>query len=242
MKPVIGIPLRYEKLSDGRPINYIAESVRRTFIKAGAEIYTISPIQDICYIDITSKKFPTLTNEEKIIINNNVEKCDGIVFPGGRKFTEYDRYILEIAIKKGIPTLGICLGMQLMSCYKDEVYLEKNETNINHRQENDNELTHTINIDKKSRLFDILGKEKILVNSFHNYHATSNSKYKTVATSDDGIIEAIEYTNDVFSMGIQWHPEISYSFDENSKKIIDYFIKEAKKAQENKKKRYCCSD
>lgn len=122
-----------------------------------------------------------------------------------------------------------------MSCYEEEVYLERNTTNINHKQENDNELIHTVNIDKTSRLFDILGKEKILVNSFHNYHATKNNIYKTVATSDDGIIEAIEYTKDVFSIGVQWHPELSYSFDENSKKIINYFIKETINCKKNKK-------
>lgn len=30
MRPVIGIPLRYQKLSDGRPIIYISERIRRT--------------------------------------------------------------------------------------------------------------------------------------------------------------------------------------------------------------------
>ncbi len=30
-------------------------------------------------------------------------------------------------------------------------------------------------------------------------------------------------------MGLQWHPEISYHFDEDSKKIIDYFVKECSK-------------
>lgn len=229
MKPVIGIPLRYDKLSDGRPINYIAESVRRTFINAGASINAIAPVQDICYIDITSKEFPELTEEEKEIIDKNIDMCDGIVFPGGIKFTEYDRYILKRTLSKKIPTLGICLGMQLMSCYDEEVYLEKNETKINHRQEKDEELTHKVKINKDSKLFDILGKEELLVNSFHNYHATENKIYKTVAYSEDNVIEAIEYPGDVFSMGLQWHPEISYHFDEDSKKIIDYFVKECSK-------------
>ena len=43
--------------------------------------------------------------------------------------------------------------------------------------------------------------------------------------SEDGVIEAIEYPGDYFNIGIQWHPEISYEFDENSRKIIDEFLR-----------------
>ena len=32
----------------------------------------------------------------------------------------------------------------------------------------------------------------------------------------DGYIEAIEFSSDFFNIGVQWHPEISYDFDDNS--------------------------
>ena len=66
-------------------------------------------------------------------------------------------------------------------------------------------------------MYEIVGEEKIKVNSFHNYHATSNHVYRTVATSPDGQIEALEYPGDAFNLGVQWHPEISYEFDDNSR-------------------------
>ena len=229
MKPVIGIILRCNYLNNKTPINYISESVRRTFTKAGGEIYAILPIQDICYSDTSFNNFPELTKEEKQIIDKNLNMCDGIVFPGGKKLTPYDRYLLEQVIKKDIPVLGICLGMQLMSCYNEEKIIEKNNTKINHRQKNRSELTHKVMIKEDSKLFSILGKTEIMVNSFHDYHGTKNKFYKTVAVSEDGIIEAIEYPNNTFNIGVQWHPEISYNFDLNSRKIIDEFIKEATK-------------
>ena len=51
-----------------------------------------------------------------------------------------------------------------------------------------------------------------------------DNDYSVVATSSDGFIEEIELSSATFNIGIQWHAEISYDFDEDSRKIIDYFI------------------
>lgn len=125
--------------------------------------------------------------------------------------------------------------MQMMSCYNEEVYLEKNDTKINHDQKNDDFLIHKVYIDETSKLFQILGEKEIMVNSYHIYHVADNHIYKTIAKSEDGLIEGLEYPANFFNIGLQWHPEISYDFDENSRKIIDYFISESKRFHESKK-------
>lgn len=229
MRPIIGVPLRYQHLSDNRCITYMAESVRRILQKAGGNVFPIPPVQDTNYIDTKTSEFKELTLEEKQIINDNLDRCDGLFLPGGMKFTPYDRYVLEVAIEKKIPTLAVCLSMQMMSCYQEDVELGTNETGINHDQENYDVLTHKVYINEDSKLFEIIGEREIMVNSFHKYHALENHIYKTVAISEDGLIEGIEYPANFFNMGIQWHPEVSYDFDENSRKIINYFINEAKK-------------
>lgn len=227
-KPIIGVPLRYSHMADGRPILILGERVRRTLQHAGAEVFTLTPVHDVDYPDTKGNEFPELTDMDKAIIHKSLNRCDGLFFPGGNKFTPYDRYLLEYAIEKRIPTLAVCLSMQMMSCYEEDVKLEANDTWINHNQEDDdNSLSHKVKIDKDSKLYDILGEEEISVNSFHNYHVTSNHIYKTVAVSDDDIIEALEYPASFFNIGVQWHPEISYDFDEASKKLIDAFIVEA---------------
>lgn len=232
---VIGIPFRYQELKDGRAILYLSERVRRTIQKAGGEILMLTPVQDVDYFHTRGNEFDELTVEEKEKIEKYLDKCDGVFMPGGNKFTPFDRYILERTIDRQIPTLGICLGMQMMSFYKeDEIKLEDNNTYINHKQEKDDELSHKVRINKNSKLYEILNKEEILVNSFHTKHVSENKFYNTVGYSEDGLIEAIEFPGDFFNVGIQWHPEISYEFDEDSKKIIDYFIKEAEKFKMNK--------
>jgi len=225
MKPIIGVPLRYGKLEE-RPILYIGERVRRTLQKAGGEIFIIPPIQDLDYIEIKRNEFPELTEEEKEIINKNLDKCDGLFLPGGKKFTQYDRYMLDYAIEKKIPTLAICLSMQMMSCYEEEIELVKIENNEKHNQKDFDKLIHKVIINKNSKLYSILKQEQIMVNSFHNYHVTPNHIYETTAVSSDGLIEALEYPSTFFNIGVQWHPEVSYDYDDNSKKIIDSFIEE----------------
>ena len=222
---VIGVPLRYQHLEDGRCINYLSEKLRLTLQKAGAYVFPIAPVQNVYYMDTRGKDFLPLTDNEKEVIEKSLDYIDGMLFPGGNKFTPYDRYLLERCIEKDIPVLGICLGMQMMSCFKKDVNLIKNESDINHKQESDEELTHKVRIKKDTLLYEIIGSEEIMVNSFHNYHVLDNNLFNICAISEDNIIEGIELSDKKFVLGIQWHPEISYEFDLNSKKIIDEFIR-----------------
>ena len=235
MLPKIGVCLRYDRLEDGRAICYIGERVRRTLLRAGGMVIPIAPLQDINYIDTKGSEMPLLSDFSKELIDMMLDEVDGLFLPGGIKFCEYDRYVLKRAIDKKIPILGICLSMQMMGCFEEDVNLLENKTYINHLQDDDNVLSHSVKIDKNSKLYKIIGSEEIMVNSFHKYHTSSNHIYKSVAFSEDGIIEAVEYPGNSFNLGVQWHPEISYEFDDNSKKIIDEFISQARLFSKTKK-------
>ena len=227
----IGIPLKYTRLEDKRCILYLGEKIRRTFQKAGAFIVPIVQVQDVDYCDTRFSEFEELTEQEKETIEQYLDMVDGVVFPGGHKITPFDVYLLERCIKRNIPTLGICLGMQLMSCYNEDFKVYENESDINHYQDSDYELSHKVRINKESKLYEILEQEEIEVNSFHRYHVEIDNEYQISAVSDDNYIEAIELKDKTFNVGIQWHPEISYDFDDNSKKIIDKFIEICNKSQ-----------
>ncbi|MBP5678344.1 MAG: gamma-glutamyl-gamma-aminobutyrate hydrolase family protein [Bacilli bacterium] len=220
----IGIPLRYHHMDDGRCILYLAERVRRTIQKAGGFIIPIVQVQDVDYYQTRFKEFPELTDDEKKHIDSYLDMVDGVLFPGGFKITPFDVYLLERCIERNIPTLGICLGMQLMSCVGEDFKVYPNESDISHLQESDEGFSHRVKIDNNSLLYKILGEEEILVNSFHRYHVTIENSYIVNAISEDGYIEGIELPDQKFHLGIQWHPEISYEEDANSQKIIDYFL------------------
>lgn len=220
----IGVPLRYSHLDGNRPILFLGERVRRCLQKAGAIVIPIVQVQDVDYADTEFDQFEELTLEEKKEIDDYLDMVDGVFFPGGNKVTPFDQYLLERCIDKDIPTLGVCLGMQLMSCYKEAFKVYETDSYINHCQEDDFILSHKVIVKKDSLLYRIIGEKEIMVNSFHHYHVSENPFYDISAVSEDGYIEAIEKKDRIFHLGVQWHPEISYDFDENSRKIIDSFL------------------
>ena len=220
----IGIPLRYTTLENGRNILFINEALRRTIQKAGGFIIPIVQVQDVNHYDTRYNEFDVLTDFEKDTIEEYLNMVDGVIFPGGEKITPFDRYLLDRCIMLDKKVLVICLGMQLMSCYGSVFKTYKNDSYINHCQEIYDGFVHKVSIKKNTKLWEIIGSDEIEVNSFHNYHVENIDNYSINAISEDGYIEGVELKNCTFNIGVQWHPEISYDFDENSRKIIDYFI------------------
>ncbi len=136
-----------------------------------------------------------------------LNKCDGILSPGGDDIDIYDEYIYKYALDKDIPYLGISLGMQAMS---------NNLVDIN----NHYMTYHQIYINQNSKLYQIYKKDKIIVNSRHKSRIISLNDHMISAISEDGVIEGIERIDKKFILGVQYHPE-----DLVDDKLFEYFIK-----------------
>lgn len=122
----------------------------------------------------------------------------------------YNRQIPMLGICRGIQTLAMALGGRVEQdienpLVKDDKSLGKH---IKHSQDADrSEPTHVVNIQNNSMLSDIYG-DSAFVNTFHHQAvADPGSKFNVVATSPDGVIEAIESSEYKSIMGVQWHPE-----------------------------------
>ena len=173
-------------------------------------------------------------------------KIKGVIFTGGNdlgarltgeKDTAYivnasparDRQetrLIDIAVKKRIPVLGICRGMQFINCYFGGRLTRDIRTFIpgavNHIR-----ASHELDIsDKKWR--SMFGNRKIIVNSYHHQGVTEEQTaddLEIIAVSKgDGIVEALCHKYYPIA-GIQWHPERSGCASMVNEIIMDSFIK-----------------
>lgn len=184
-------------------------------------------VSDVSYIGIKNDLFEAFdafhVNVIGIPIYKSLEKlkeivklCDGVVLSGGGHFADAELELVRYLYEENIPTLGICLGMQGMAM----AYNGKKERKVeNHNSKK--EYVHGVNISKKSKLYSIMGQDKIMVNSRHSW-CIPETTFAISCLSDDGIIEGIEDGSKRFFIGVQWHPESIR--DEFSRKLFTAFI------------------
>ena len=146
-----------------------------------------------------------------------IDLCSGIILQGGSDYYDIDIIITKYLHKNNIPTLGICLGMQTMA-----MAFNGNMGDINNHK-SDKLYVHSVDINKDSKLYDILKKDKIIVNSRHKSYII-NTDLKVSGQAN--IIEAIEDNAKDFFIGVQWHPETL--MDENSILLFNNFFSSIK--------------
>lgn len=205
MKPIIGIITRSEVSPEKHKIMCVYDDLRVSIIKSGGIPLGILPI----YLN----KFDKCTLEL-------IDKCDGIIFQGGDSYTDYEIECMKYAYEKNIPTLGICLGMQLMGCLFEGNLISINS--LEHKQ-SDSKYVHDVFIKQDSKLYQAFKTDKIVVNSRHK-QTIINTKLDIIAISSDGLIEGLEDKSKKFFVGVQWHPESMTSYDILESRLFDYFI------------------
>jgi putative glutamine amidotransferase len=123
-----------------------------------------------------------------------------------------DIALARAARERGIPTLGICLGLQVMnvaaggSLYQDVG--SQYDTTIVHESDPSARLRHDVTIEKGTRLSKILAARELNVNSSHHQAIRNVGEGLNVtAKAPDGIVEGLEDPRHPFYLGVQWHPE-----------------------------------
>jgi putative glutamine amidotransferase len=185
-----------------------------------------------------------------------VETLDGLLFAGGGDINpklyggknhesvygvDNDRDLAEmklarIALDNHIPTLAICRGMQVFTIVMggsliEDISLQKSKGTI-HRLPEFKPVSHSVNIEKTSRLHTILDTSKTEIASIH-HQAVANLPpgTKAVAFAPDGLIEAIESDKYRSLTAVQWHPEITAADDPIQQKLFDALVQKARQNQ-----------
>jgi putative glutamine amidotransferase len=152
---------------------------------------------------------------------------DGISFE--RDQMEFN--LLDMAIRDGLPFLGICRGCQVVNVgLGGTLYTDLPDqfgSSIEHcisQNEPKDLIAHSVTVTSGSWLANVTGKSELCVNSRHHQgiHQLGDG-LQVMATAPDGLVEAVCLFSHPFGMAVQWHPENMFG-DLSEKELFRSFI------------------
>jgi putative glutamine amidotransferase len=122
-----------------------------------------------------------------------------------------------------MPMLGICRGLQLMNVAAHGTLIQDIPSSVpqsvGHRGGR-----HTITLEADSNLAQVLGPEPLSVNSLHHQSVKDIGQYfRVAARASDGVVEAIESTDNPTQIAVQFHPEMMR--EARTDELFDFIVK-----------------
>jgi putative glutamine amidotransferase len=118
--------------------------------------------------------------------------------------------LLRAADRIGLPTLGVCRGMQLMAVAAGGSLHQHTPELVGHEEHNpgadvfgDTRVTTAAG----TVLRELVGEE-VRVGCHHHQTVDSHPGFTPTAWAEDGSLEAMERSGGRFCLAVQWHPEV----------------------------------
>lgn len=184
-----------------------------------------------------------------------VDRVDGLLFSGGVDMDpayfgetkhektdepipqrdEQELWMMRYALQAGKPLLAICRGFQMLNCLEGGTLYqdigEMVDTTIDHAQFSKKAaLIHTVTIQPDTLLAKVCGNEALKVNSRHHQAIKQVGRgLKATAHAPDGLVEALEFGENVPCLSVQWHPESLFDSDTRALRLFQWLVQEAGK-------------
>ena len=175
-----------------------------------------------------------------------LERIDGVLLTGGpdidpvhygqvardperfplaaRERTVSDFAYAQEAKDRGMAVLGICMGAQSLNVAFGGTLLQHIPDDVPTAMAHEGGVQHPIQIEPGTILARVLGKESATVNSYHHQGIGEVAPgFRVSARSPDGVIEAIERTDQPFFVGVLWHPERLAESD-TTRRLLRVFV------------------
>jgi gamma-glutamyl-gamma-aminobutyrate hydrolase PuuD len=162
-------------------------------------------------------------------VEETLEALDGIVFSGGadidperygaspdpatsgieRFRDDYEFQLLERALERDMPVLGICRGSQVLNVGLggDLVQHLPDVSDETHKDTPGEFVDHEVDLERGTRVCGLLGRRAPVKSHHHQGFGRLGAGLVASARADDGTVEAVEDPERRFAIGVLWHPE-----------------------------------
>ena len=190
---------------------------------------------------------------DKETVRAALEVAHGLLLPGGgdvvslaygqephpmSRYQDPQRDEMEfeaarLAVEAGLPILGICRGIQVLSVafggsLVQDISCEIPDAVKHYSAEIAPTLLHTVDVESDSLLARVLGSTSLAVNSWHHQSVKDPGKGLRVnCRARDGVVEGIESSEGKPILAVQCHPEevaASYAVFQS---LFDWLVGEA---------------
>jgi len=148
---------------------------------------------------------------------------------------ETDRLVIEEAEKLLLPVLAICYGMQALNVSRGGSLIQDIESQVDGSIKHEQGVplargSHRLSFNDSwilaGEASGLAAKSDLRVNSHHHQAiGTIGERLEAAAFAADGVIESIQDVREGnFVLGVQWHPELSWSSDPLSAAVFEKFV------------------
>jgi putative glutamine amidotransferase len=230
-RPLIGVTLDSEQ--PGGYSKYPWYALRQNYADAIAEAGGL-PVALSHHADLAAE---TLARLDGLVITGGAFDVDPALYGAGERHgsvtlkegrTAAELALVNGALARGMPVLGICGGQQLLAVALGGTLIQHIPDSVPnalaHEQPNPrHEPGHAVAITPGTLLNRIVGATEMRVNSAHHQAVRAAGPHAVVnAVAPDGVIEGIESPRHRFALGVQWHPE--FRIDPGDARIFAAFI------------------
>ncbi len=176
-------------------------------------------------------------------------QMDGLLIPGGADLppSMYGEEVLQSAgvelikpqrpqfetalvnefVARRKPILGICYGCQFLNVWRAGSLIQdiptQKPSETAHSVERGN-ILHAVRVLDHTKLRRIVGSEEFdVVSSHHQAIGRLGNGASSSAFAPDGLVEAIEFDDDSWIVGVQWHPERTPD-NESTRRLFEAFV------------------
>ena len=212
-KPIIGIGADVQVTPGERDRAFVyltyAEAVRR----AGAIPVLVPPQpENAAGLMATLDGFLLAGGDDCDPAAYGEERHPTVTDPMDARRQENDLALAEAARRHNVPTLGICLGLQVMNVAAGGTLIQdidsQHDTEIEHASIPEDRARHDVIVEQGTQLASVLPAGEYNVNSSHHQAIRKVGEgLRVTAHAPDGIVEGLEDPRHPFYLGVQWHPE-----------------------------------